>query len=482
MTHEFRTPVNAILALTALLEEGPSPEPEISYIRKAGEQLSEIVNDLLDLAKVEAGKTVVRPAPFEVANLFGALRGMLRPLLLNQSVNLVFEEPVGLPVMRTDEGKVSQILRNFVSNALKYTEAGEVRVQATLDLDREAVVFSVADTGIGIAPEDQQRIFEEFSQVENPLQRRVKGTGLGLPLSKRLAELLGGSLTVQSMLGQGSTFVATIPVHYRPALHRSDIVSGWEPDPNRLPVLVVEDAFETQLLYEKTLKHSRFQMLSARSLEEATDALSRMKPAAIILDIMMGDGDSWDFLARLQSSPHKDVPVIVVSAVADEQKGLALGATAYGVKPIDRSWLISTLERVTGSRRSLPRVLLIEDQPAMRYVLTQLVDPSKHVIEEAETAARGLESARRDPPDIILLDLGLPDMGGAAVLNDLKTHPDTSDVPVVIVTGSRLQVHELERLRLHCADFINKDMLTRERVSQALRRCLSPLHAEAARD
>jgi signal transduction histidine kinase/CheY-like chemotaxis protein len=482
MTHEFRTPVNAILALTSLLEERPSPEPEIAYIRKAGEQLSEIVNDLLDLAKVEAGKTVVRTEPFEVANLFGALRGMLRPLLLNHSVNLVFEEAVGLPVMRTDEGKVSQILRNFVSNALKYTEAGEVRVRAVLDMDREAVVFSVADTGIGIATEDQPRIFEEFSQVEHPLQRRVKGTGLGLPLSMRLAELLGGSLSVQSELGQGSTFFATIPVQYRPALHRSDIVSGWVPDPNRLPVLVVEDAFETQLLYEKTLKHSPFQVLAARSLEEAAGALLKVKPAAIVLDIMLGDGDAWDFLIKLRQSPAlRDVPVVVVSALADEQKGLALGASAYGIKPVDRAWLVSTLERLTGSARSLRRVLLIEDQPAMRYVLAQLLDPLKHVIEEAATGASGLESALRNPPDIILLDLGLPDMDGATVLNHLKNDPDTRHVPVVVVTSSRLQESELDRLRAHCVDFVSKDALTRERISQALDRCLPAVHAEGSR-
>jgi signal transduction histidine kinase/CheY-like chemotaxis protein len=474
MTHEFRTPVNAILALTSLLEEGPSPPPEIAYIRKAGEQLSEIVNDLLDLAKVEAGKTVVRVAPFEVANLFGALRGMLRPLLLNQSVNLVFDELSGLPVMQTDEGKVSQILRNFISNALKYTEAGEVRVSAALDLNHEAIVFSVADTGIGIAKEDQSRIFEEFSQIEHPLQRRVKGTGLGLPLSKRLAELLGGSLQVESEPGKGSIFSARIPVQYRPSLQRHDVLASWVPDPHRLPVLVVEDEFESQLVYEKTFKHSRFQVIAARSAEEANAVLSKVTPAAIVLDLVLGDGDAWDFLVELrQSSAHGRIPVVIVSTVADIQKGLALGADACGVKPIDRTWLLSTLETLTGAARSLCRVLLIEDQPAMRYVLTQLIDPARHLIEEAATGASGLASARRVPPDLILLDLGLPDMSGATVLHELKNDPDTCHVPVVVVTGSRLEGKDLDAVRAACADIVNKDTLTRERISQALSRCVS---------
>src|SRR5262249_15264727 len=159
------------------------------------------VNDLLDLAKVEAGKTVIRPADFEVQSLFGALRGLLKPVLLNQSVKLVFDEVPNLPTLHTDESKVSQILRNLLSNALKFTERGEVRVGAALDQTGSLVTFTVKDTGIGIAPEDQGRIFEEFAQLEHRLQRHVKGTGLGLPLSRRLAEVLGGSLTVDSEPG-----------------------------------------------------------------------------------------------------------------------------------------------------------------------------------------------------------------------------------------------------------------------------------------
>ncbi len=197
MTHEFRTPLNSIQALTRLLldrvdgELTTEQERQVHFIRKAAESLSELVNDLLDLAKVAAGKVVVRPAEFEVSDLFGALRGMLRPLLLGASVNLVFEEPETLPPLRTDEAKVSQILRNFISNAPKFTERGEVRVSARLEPGGASVLFSVADTGIGIAPEDQATLFQEFAQIENPLQRKVKGTGLGLPLSKKLAELLG---------------------------------------------------------------------------------------------------------------------------------------------------------------------------------------------------------------------------------------------------------------------------------------------------
>ncbi len=214
MSHEFRTPLNSILALTRLLNErvdgelSAEQEKQVGYIRKSALELLELVNDLLDLAKVEAGKTVVRAAEFSVEELFSALRGMLRPLLIQQNVALVFEDAAAMPVLFSDEGKVSQILRNFLSNALKFTEHGEIRVSSELRATEEGehAVLCVQDTGIGIATQDHERIFEEFTQVEGPLQYRARGTGLGLPLCRKLAQLLGGRVWVQSELGVGSRF------------------------------------------------------------------------------------------------------------------------------------------------------------------------------------------------------------------------------------------------------------------------------------
>src|SRR5262249_31587865 len=176
------------------------------FIRKAADSLSELVNDLLDLAKIEAGKIVIRPIEFDVGHLFGALRGMLKPLLVGDSVALVFEEPEGLPSLYTDEAKVSPLVRNFLSTAIKFPERGEVRVRARSLAEENAIAFSVADTGSGIAPEDHERIFHEFTQVDSPIQRRVQGTGLGLPLCRKLTDLLGGRVTLESELGARSTF------------------------------------------------------------------------------------------------------------------------------------------------------------------------------------------------------------------------------------------------------------------------------------
>lgn len=354
MTHEFRTPLNSILALTRLLldrldgELTPEQEKQVAFIRKGATDLSELVNDLLDLAKIEAGKTEVRPTQFEVTGLFSALRGMLRPLLVTASVDLVFEEVSDLPPLYTDESKVSQILRNFLSNALKFTECGEVRVSAYLSADGKAVSFTVSDTGIGIAPEYQERIFAEFVQVENPLQKRAKGTGLGLPLCRKLAELLGGTISLVSTPGVGSAFTATVPIVYRtryPELIKPDPVST--PDQAQPVVLVVEDNEELLFVYERYLAGSGLRFLATRTIREARRQLQQVRPHAILLDILLPDEAAWGFLAEVKNDPATAaIPLLVVTTEEDQQKGLALGADAYGIKPISRAWLLAELARV----------------------------------------------------------------------------------------------------------------------------------------
>jgi signal transduction histidine kinase len=222
MSHEFRTPINSIRSITRLLldrVDGPlseEQEKQVAFVQQNATEFAEMVDDLLDLAKVEAGRVEISPAWFEMVDLFSALRGMFKPVLTNPAVSLVFEEPHDVPKLYTDDRKLSQILRNFVSNALKFTPKGEVRVSARFEGDG-LVTFSVTDTGIGIAPEFHDSIFQDFSQVQSPLQKRLRGTGLGLSLSKKLAELLGGRVRLESATGRGSIFSVTIPVQLQGA-------------------------------------------------------------------------------------------------------------------------------------------------------------------------------------------------------------------------------------------------------------------------
>jgi signal transduction histidine kinase/CheY-like chemotaxis protein len=476
MTHEFRTPVNSILALTNLLADrlasAPDTKDELYYIRKSAQQLSDLVDDLLDLAKVEAGKIDVRPATFEVEALFGALRGMLRPLLVNQSLSLVFEEPVDIPPLFSDESKVSQILRNFISNALKYTERGEVRVSARLISSRNAVEFAVADTGIGIPADSIERIFDEFVQIENPLQRRVKGTGLGLPLSKRLTELLGGSIAVKSELGAGSTFSVTIPIAFRRAAAAIAPIQ-----PGRVGVLVIEDSDEDLLLYERALASTRFQVISAGSVAAAVAALAAVRPAAIVLDVRLQNEDAWDLLTKLKrETATSAIPVVVATTYDDRQKSLSLGANAFAVKPIDRTWLIRTLETLVPSTPPL-RVLSVDDEEAFQYIVREMLNDPRYDVRHAASGGEALRLMHEIRPDVLLLDWRLQDMNANQILDRLRRDSRTVDVPVVLVTAQRLSAEDL-----HGAGnppLLPKSALTRETLRAAIHQAVATRQTES---
>jgi CheY-like chemotaxis protein len=471
--------LNSILALSALLLRRVDGDltseqvRQVEFVRKAAQDLSELVGDLLDLAKVEAGRTVIRPAEFEVAGLFGALRGMLRPLLVSDSVQLVFEEPDSVPHLRTDEGKVSQILRNFISNALKFTERGEIRVSAALDASGDDIVFKVADTGIGIAEEDRDRIFEDFVQLENALQGKARGTGLGLPLCRKLAHMLGGHVSVTSTLGLGSTFTLVVPRVYATEDEPAPVELPI-PDPQRLPVLVVEDEPEDQLLYEKYLRGSEFQAIPARSLDEARQALATIRPRAVILDILLGGQNSWAFLAAAKTDPAlHEVPIIVATSVEDRAKGLALGADAYAVKPIPREWLLRQLRRLVLGETSRRRALVIDDDEVVRYLVRQSL--TDYEVVEAASGEEGLAQARRMPPDLIVLDLVMPGLHGPEVLDRLAADTVTREIPVIVLTATQLNDPDLRRLESMAAAIVSKDTLAPDHEGDGLTHTLARL-------
>jgi signal transduction histidine kinase/CheY-like chemotaxis protein len=479
MSHEFRTPLNSILSISRILLDRldgdltSEQEKQVGFIRKSAETLSELVNDLLDLAKVEAGKLVVRPCEFNATTLFSGLRGMLKPLLAqNSSINLIFDDASGLPSLLTDEGKVSQILRNFISNALKYTEHGEVRVTAARG-SAHTVIFSVKDQGIGIAPEHLTRIFDEFHQIEGPLHKKHKGTGLGLPLSKKLAELLGGVIRVESKLGVGSTFSVEIPIVYagpQEVLLFEELSS--RPDPSRIPVLVVEDNRETLFVYEKYFKGTGFQAIPARNLSDARRSLEAFRPAAILLDVLLEYENTWNLLSELKSEEKtRDIPVIVVTTVDNQRKASSLGAEYFAVKPVDRSWLLGCLKEST---RHLPqeRVLIVDDDEASRYVLRSLLSDTRYGVLEASGGEEGLRIAAAERPDVILLDLFMPGMNGDEVLDRMALDPVLRDIPVILNTSKVLPPEERGRLMARVAGILTKDRSSHDEALGALKQAL----------
>lgn len=470
MSHEFRSPLNSILGLTNLLmsrSDGPltaEQEQQVEFVRKAANDLYELVNDLLDLAKVEAGKIEVKPVHFEINSLFGALRGMLRPLFLNQSVSLVFEDAGNLPPVYSDEGKISQILRNFLSNALKFTERGEVRVSAEAQDDR--IVFSVSDTGIGIAEADQQRIFQDFVQVDGPLQRKVKGTGLGLPLSKKLAQLLRGDVRVSSVPGQGSTFTLDIPARWQteesePALEMEETGKG-------IPILVLENRPGDLLMYSRWLQDTGFRIIPTTSVREAELKIAAQRPALIALDVLLDGEDSWNLLAKLKNSPEtREIPVVMITTVDDPRKALHLGVDDYLVKPIDREAMLNALRRLVGSDR-VPRVLIIDDDEKDRYLLRHRLRGSGLEVVEASTGMEGIEKAVTIHPKLIFLDLAMPGMSGYEVLDRLKADARTASITVVVHTSFKLADAEKERLHGGAAAIVYKDQASQQAGLESL--------------
>jgi signal transduction histidine kinase/CheY-like chemotaxis protein len=467
MSHEFRTPLNSILALSQILidrmdgELTPEQEKQVIFMRRSAQDLTDLVNDLLDLAKVEAGKVTIRPTAFTVESLFAALRGMLRPLLSqNSSVSLVFEDPTEIPELFTDEAKVSQVLRNFISNALKFTERGEVRVSARLGHD-DTVVFAVTDTGIGIAAEDQDRIFQEWEQVEGKIQKTAKGTGLGLPLSKKLTLLLGGDVYVKSQVGIGSSFFAAVPLRYSGAMEAVYVPDvKRELDASKLPVLVVEDNREALFIYEKYLKGTEFQVVPAQDLKEARQALLTFTPIAIVLDVLLQGEHSWQLLQDLrQNAMTKDIPVFVVTVVENEAKAMSLGATAFHAKPIDRAWLVSQLQKTLSRDRG--QILIVDDDEISRYLLKGILGGSGYRLLDARGGNEGLRSATENKPDLIILDLSMPDLSGFEVLEALKSNPETRQIPVVIYTSQRLESQDRDRLQA-AVDIVPKETHSRE--------------------
>jgi signal transduction histidine kinase/CheY-like chemotaxis protein len=340
MSHEFRTPLNSIQSLARLVlegAEGPLTDGQrkaLQLMRRSAVDLAEMVNDLLDLAKIEAGKIPVRPTGFDAEQLLGSLRAVLRPLLQEGSaVQLVFDPAPDLPGLFSDEGKITQIVRNFASNALKFTERGEVRVGARQD-SPDTITFYVRDTGIGIAPGDQERIFDEFTQIEGAHQRRVKGTGLGLPLSRKLAEMLGGRIHLESAPRRGSTFSLVVPTRYRP---RETVAAG------DVVIAALDDAALLSR-WERFLEGTRYHLVAAHSLEEARAAIVRHRPAVLVAALSLGGLSTRPLLADLRKDPAtRQLPVIGFARAPHEVSLFSLAADVVVDALVERHALLESL-------------------------------------------------------------------------------------------------------------------------------------------
>ncbi len=459
MSHELRTPLNAIIGFSEVLLErmfGELNERQDDYLRdiwSSGKHLLELLNDILDLSKIEAGQMVLSRSEVVVRDSLEYCLSMVRERALQQRVLLSLDVDPAVGVLDADRLRFRQVVLNLLSNAIKFTpEGGRVDVSAFIR-GRDLVVL-VADTGVGVAAEDRDRIFNAFQQGTQP-SRQVEGTGLGLTLSKRILELHGGRIWVESEAGQGSTFGIALPAEAEePAL-----TSAPEPDQDagitlepalgsRPTVVVVEDDRRSFDLLRVYLEAAGARVVSAGNGEEGLDTVRRLSPAGVILDILLPGIDGWDVLAQLKADPATAaIPVVVVSMLDERGRGFALGATEYLVKPVGKEQLLAALYRAAAMPERKHLVVAIDDDPLAIELVKASLEPEGWTVLGAATGQQGLALIRERQPSAVLLDLLMPGMDGFEVVEALRADPDTKSIPVVILTSMSMTQQDKERLQ-----------------------------------
>jgi signal transduction histidine kinase/CheY-like chemotaxis protein len=466
MSHELRTPLNAILGFSELLmdaqKETFTPETRhrfLEQIHSSGKHLLGLINDILDLSKIEAGQMELRLQPVDIADIVDQVRNTVEPLAVQKHITIKVEDfKVGTIV--ADAGKVKQMLLNLVSNAIKFTlENGTVTIMVTRRND--AVELAVADTGIGIAKQDYDRVFHEFQQLDSGVAREQPGTGLGLTLTRRFANLHGGDVRMESELGKGSVFTITLPLEARyihPAPARVNISRPAVGDSRQL-VLVVEDDPAAAELLTRQIERAGFRTQVARTGQQALAAARAQQPAAITLDILLPDLDGWEVLTRLKNeAATSKIPVIVVSVVDNPELGIALGALDYFVKPVPAEELLSRLAKFkaghTEGRKA--EVLVVDDEAANREWLRRLLEPAGFTVILASGGQEAIDIARSSPPDLVMLDLMMPHVTGFDVVEALRAHPSTKNIPIMVLTAKTLTDTDIRQLNGHVSTILRR--------------------------
>jgi signal transduction histidine kinase/CheY-like chemotaxis protein len=480
MSHELRTPLNAIIGYSEMLEEEAQDRgleqlaPDLAKIHAAGRHLLALINDVLDLSKIEAGKMELFLEDFDVRALVQDVEATIRPLVeKNDNVLEVSCPDVG--TMHADLTRVRQILFNLLSNAAKFTQRGRVGLEVFL---RRApggdwLEFAVADTGIGLTPEQQRRLFQSFSQADPSTSRKYGGTGLGLVISRRFAQMMGGDIQLRSEFGKGSVFTARLPRRAGGPVVAAALPPAAPPPPPVAPlVLVVDDEKATRELIGRSLEKEGLRVLSAGTGEEALRLAREERPDAISLDVLMPGMDGWTVLRALKGDPlTAGIPVVMVSMLDDRDIGYALGAADYLSKPVDRDKLVAALRRFR--RGSSPRpVLVVEDDPATREVVRRALERDGWIVAEAENGRVALDSLARAMPDLIVLDLMMPEMDGFQFVAELRKTESGRRVPVVVVTAKEVTAQDRERLDGQVRRIFHKGSFSRDELTAEIRRAL----------
>ena len=490
MSHELRTPMNAIIGYSEMLMEDAEDEgnqtavDDLKKIHGAGNHLLSLINDVLDLSKIEAGKIDVYLETFEIGSLVEGVVSTIDTLVKKNGNRLKLEVAESLDSMHADVTKVRQALFNLLSNAAKFTHEGEIglRVREGQIGGERWVYMSVSDSGIGIPTDKIEHVFEEFSQADDSTTRDYGGTGLGLPISRRFCRMMGGDISVTSSVGEGSTFtielplvVQEIPPDSEPSTESPSAVS---PTPGNGPVvLVIDDDPNALDLLGRTLEGAGVRVVTAADGQEALKLARTLHPAAITLDVLMPGMDGWEVLSELKADAEtRDIPVIMVTMTNDRNLGYALGATEFLSKPVQRDQLVELLGRYAiGGRQR--HALVVDDKTENREVLRRVLEKEDWHVSEAENGRQALDEVEREPPSLILLDLMMPVMDGFDFVLAMHQRDTASEIPIVVVTAKDVTEEDRLRLKGGVVALIERGGLDQDSLIELIREQVTTRHA-----
>ena len=493
MSHELRTPLNAVIMYSELLAEEAEEQnvasfvPDLHKIRAAGKHLLELVNGVLDLSKIEAGKMELFPEAIDVTTLVKEVAAMLEPLLAKNKNSLTIQIADDAREMIGDSTKIRQVLFNLLSNANKFTEAGQIDVCVRLDPVLQTICLSVKDSGIGMSPEQLSRLFQPFMQADASTTRKYGGTGLGLAIIKRFTELMGGTVEVQSVVNVGSTFCVTLPARIvglatdvpasNPSATHVELAplqdQGMIKNGSTL-VLVIDDDPAVRDILSRVLVSEGLRCITAADGHDGLSKAFAHHPDLIILDVLMPKVDGWSVLSSLKANTRlSTIPVIMQSVKDDRDLGFMLGASEYLVKPFDRKTLVQLLQKYTKSDEAT--ILIIDDDEVTRRLVSRTLKQVGWKLVEAGNGEEGLIEIKRKTPTAILLDLMMPGMDGFEFLEILHSTPEGRQIPVVVLTSKDLTADDRLRLNGGVERILEKGALNRDRFLDEVRRVVQTL-------
>ncbi|MCK5706784.1 MAG: response regulator [Candidatus Aureabacteria bacterium] len=479
MSHELRTPLNSIIGFSALsLKDDevlnmPNIQDNFEEIYKNGKQLLAIINDILDLSKVESGKMDFVKKDIDLREVITNLSKTLKVLKKDKEIDIKVDIEKDLPHIYSDPDRIRQVLLNIASNSVKFTNKGYIEIRAKRK--NNYIEVAVEDTGIGIKEVDIPKVFESFRQIDGSSTRKEGGTGLGMTISRKFVEMMGGTIWIESEFGKGTTILFTIPVSFKKEESEKDSEDNKEPvifidkkahNYKKEPILIIEDDMSAIKLYEKILKSHGYDVVWETQGSRAIDKVKEIKPFVIFLDIMLPDRSGWDILTELKTLPStKNIPIVMSSILTEQNKGFALGAVEYLVKPVAEDDLLSVLKRIKLKGK---KVIVIDDSHLDVLLVSKILEKWDYEIFKAHDGKEGLDKINQIMPHVIILDLDMPVMDGFQVVDKLKRREATKMIPVIIVTAKDLTEKEKKSLAGKIDALIMKSHLTEESLMETL--------------